>query len=44
MIRSAAPTMEEQGPYVAYARTSAIVAELDPRGEFIEEVEPNVMD
>ena len=44
MLRSAAPAMEEQGPYVAYARTSAIVAELDPRGEFIEEVEPNVMD
>jgi len=44
MLRSAAPSREEQGPYVAYARTSAIVAELDPRGEFIEEVEPNVMD
>ena len=44
MVRSEAPAMEEQGPYVAYARTSAIFAELDPRGEFIEEVEPNVMD
>ncbi|WP_193182197.1 MFS transporter [Nisaea sediminum] len=44
MLRRAAPTMEEQGPYVAYARTSALAAELDPRGEVIEEVEPNVMD
>lgn len=44
MWRSEAPAMEEQGPYVAYARTSAVFAELDPRGEFIEEVEPNVMD
>lgn len=44
MLRRSAPTMEEQGPYVVYARTSALVAELDPRGEFIEEVEPNVMD
>ena len=33
MTRRPAPSMEEQGPFVAVPRTSPVVSDLDPRGD-----------